>query len=111
MSDRVTIRAVVLVCACAFITLTACGPEEPAFPARITEVSPTQVCADIGDHKLFGADAPSAGEDLCAAPAEFFFEDAPSDLAVGDCVMMSSHHPVVAADRRVPDGSCKALDG
>lgn len=106
-----TIRAVVLVCAFAFTALAACGPEEPAFPARVTEVSPTQVCTDIGDHKLFGVDAPRTGEDLCAAPAEFFFEDSPSDLAVGDCVMMSSHHPVVAADRRVPDATCEALDG
>ncbi len=87
--------AVGLAIAFGFLYIDSVGSEGFSFHAQITSVSPRRIGYDTVDQHEFRTH-------MCDTPEGFFYEHRPVVLAVGDCVMLSSSHPLIIFDQKVP---------
>ncbi len=71
------------------------------FHARITAVSKRGAC-------IVAVEATEwRRKRMCLDYSELFYSQHRLSLAVGDCVVVASHHPLLEIDRKVPRAECR----
>lgn len=98
------VLAVAFVAATVLVVAAFTSGGGPPFHARISRVAGQRIC-------YVALDAPSdtpGGRSWCGPISDLFYSRRPIPLAVGDCVVLALHHPVIELERKVAVSHCAA---